>query len=58
MSKQTISAISIISLLLGSILMLAAGSGYVSSKYPFLAGLICFIVFGFVEVVSRKKNRS
>jgi hypothetical protein len=57
MSKQTLSAISIIPLLLGSILMLAAGSGLISTKYPFVAGLICFMVFGLIEVISRKNNR-
>ncbi len=55
MSKQTISAISIIPLSFGSILMLAAGSGLISTKYPFVAGLVCFMVFAFIEGVSRKK---
>jgi hypothetical protein len=53
MSKQTISAISIIPLFLGSILMFAAGSGFISTKYPFVAGLVCFMVFVFIEGVSR-----
>lgn len=52
MSKQTISAISIIPLLLGSILLLSAGTGLISVKYPLVAGLVCFIVFAFIEGVS------
>ena len=55
MSKQTISAISIILLLLGSILLLATGSGLISSKYPIVAGLVCLIAFVFIEVISQKK---
>ncbi|MCP4610347.1 MAG: hypothetical protein GY845_16675 [Planctomycetes bacterium] len=54
MSKQTISAISIIPLLLGSILMLATGFGFISSKYSFVAGLACFVVFAFTESISGK----
>jgi hypothetical protein len=57
MSKQTINVISIISLSLGSILMLAAGSGFISAQYPFVTGLICFMVFGLIEVISRINNR-
>ena len=56
MSKQTISAISIIALLLGSILMLAAGFDFVSAKYSFCAGLACFIIFALIEGISRAKN--
>jgi hypothetical protein len=55
MSKQTMSAISIIPLSFGSILMLAAGTGLISTKYPLVAGLVCFVVFVFIEAVSRKK---
>ncbi len=53
-SKQTISAISIIPLVLGSILMLAAGFGLLSKNAVF-AGLVCFMVFAFIEGISRKK---
>ena len=49
MSKHTISAISIIPLLLGSILMLAIGFGLTSSKYPVFTGVVCFIVSAFIE---------
>jgi hypothetical protein len=56
MSKQTISFISIIPLLLGTILMLASGSSLISAKYhPFVAGLVCFMVFAFIEIISRKQ---
>ena len=52
MSKQTINAISIIPLLIGSLLMLAKGFGLISSKYLVVAGLACFAVFVFIEVIS------
>lgn len=56
MGKQTMSAISIIPLLIGSILLFAAGSGLITTKYhPLVIGLVCFIVFAFIEGVSRKK---
>jgi hypothetical protein len=55
MSKQTKDAISIIPLLLGSLLMLAAGFRFISSKHIFFAGLVCFIVFAFIEGISRKR---
>ena len=57
MAKQSISAISIIPLFLGSILMLVAGSGLVSTKYPFYAGLVCYVIFALIEIVSRLKIR-
>ncbi len=55
MSKQTMSAISIIPLSFGTILMLAVGTGLISARYPLLAGLVCFMVFVFIEGLSRKK---
>ena len=55
MSEQTKGAISIIPLLLGSILMLASGFRFISSKYFFFVGLVCFIVFAFIEVISSEK---
>ncbi len=54
MSKQTIDAISLIPLLIGTILMLATGSGLILAKYPFVAGIVCLIVYAFIEVKSRK----
>ncbi|MBN1805831.1 MAG: hypothetical protein JW837_11315 [Sedimentisphaerales bacterium] len=48
-------AISIVPLSLGSILMLACGSGFISSKYGMLAGLLCFVVSALIEVIFKKK---
>ncbi len=56
MSKQTISAISIIPLSLGSILLFASGSGLVSTKYPLYTGLACFLIFALMEGISRIIN--
>ena len=44
MQEQTTSIISIILLLLGSVLMLVIGFGYISSKYVFVAGAIYFLL--------------
>jgi len=55
-SKQTMSTISIIPLVLGSVLLFAAGSGLISEKYPLLVGLGCFLVFAFIEGLARKKS--
>ena len=44
MSKQTTDALSIVALMLGSMLMLAAGFGVTSSNNVLLAGVVCFIV--------------
>ena len=44
MSEQTTDALSIVALMLGSMLMLAAGFGVTSSNNVFLAGVVCFIV--------------
>jgi len=56
MSKQTISAISIIPLSFGTVLMLAVGTGLISAGYPLVAGLVCFIVFAVIEALSRRQN--
>ena len=55
MSEQAISAISIIPLVLGSILMLAAGFGFLSNHVIF-AGVVCFIVSVFINRISKKKT--
>ncbi len=54
MSEQAISAISIIPLVLGSILMLVTGLGFISSKYAFFTGVVCLIVSVFTEERFRK----
>ena len=54
MNRQTINAISIIPLSLGSVLMLATGFGLISSRYLIAAGLASFVVFVFIEVISGK----
>ena len=54
MGERKIDTISIIPLSLGSILMLASGAGLVTSRYFILAGLLCFVVFGLVEIISKK----
>ncbi len=56
MNGQTISAIPIILMLLGSILMLAAGLGFISSNNAIFAGVACFIVSAFIERIFKKKN--
>jgi len=56
MNGQTISAISIILILLGSILMLAAGLGFTSSNNAIFAGVVCFIVSTFIEGIFKKKT--
>ena len=56
MNGQTISAIPIILMLLGSILMLAAGLGFISSNNAIFAGVACFIVSAFIEGIFKKKN--
>jgi len=55
MHEQAISAIPIILMLLGSILMLAAGLGFISSNNAIFAGVVCFIVSAFIEGILRKK---
>jgi hypothetical protein len=57
MTKQSVSAISIIPLLCGSILMLLAGSGLITARYPFYVGLACYVIFALIEIISRLKNR-
>jgi len=54
MSQQTISFISIILLLLGSILMLVLGFGLISSKLAIVAGVVCFIASVSVEKIFMK----
>ena len=56
MNAQTISAIPIILVLLGSILMLAAGLGFISSNNAIVAGVVCFIVSAFIEKIFKKKT--
>ena len=56
MNGQTISAIPIILMLLGSILMLAAGLGFISSNNAIFAGVACFIVSAFIERIFKKKK--
>ena len=55
MSELIIDIISIIPLLLGSVLMLASGTGFISSRYPVLIGLLSFMVSGFVGIIFKKK---
>jgi len=57
MSERKKDAISIIPLSLGSMLMLASGSGFITSRYSILAGIFCFMVSGFVEIVFKNKCR-
>jgi hypothetical protein len=56
MHEQMISAIPIILMLLGSILMLAAGFGFISSNNAIFAGVVCFIVSAFIEGIFKKKT--
>jgi hypothetical protein len=56
MREQMISAIPIILLLLGSMLMLAAGLGFISSNNAIFAGVVCFIVCAFIEGIFKKKT--
>jgi uncharacterized membrane protein len=56
MREQMISAIPIILLLLGSILMLAVGLGFISSNNAIFAGVACFIVCAFIEGIFKKKT--
>ena len=51
MQEQTTSIISIILLLVGSILMLTMGFGLISSQYVFVAGIVCFIIYVFTNVI-------
>ena len=55
MHQQTTSFISIILLLLGSILLLTAGLGFISSKLVIAAGVVCFIIFVFIDVILKKQ---
>jgi hypothetical protein len=43
-------------MLLGSILMLAAGLGFTSSNNAIFAGVACFIVSAFIEGIFKKKT--
>jgi len=56
MHEQAISAIPIILMLLGSILMLAAGLGFISSNNAIFAGVTCFIASAFIEGIFKKKT--
>ena len=55
MNEYIADAISLVPLLLGSILMLACGSGFISSKYGLLAGLLCFLISALIEGIFKKK---
>jgi hypothetical protein len=55
MSEQLIDVISIIPLLFGSLLMLASGAGFISSRYSLLAGLLCFLLYGLIEGIFKRK---
>jgi hypothetical protein len=55
MSKHIIDIFSIVPLSLGSIIMLASGSGFISSRYAIVAGLLCFIFSALIEGVFKKK---
>ncbi len=54
MHRSTTGFISIILLLLGSMLMLIKGFGFISSKYAIVAGVVCFIVSMFLEGIFKK----
>ena len=54
MHQSTIGVVSIILLLLGSVLMLVAGIGLISSKYAIFAGVVCFITSVFIERIFKK----
>jgi len=54
MSEQTKDAISIIPLLLGSILLMAVGFGFISSNNVLLVGILCFIVSALIGGVFKK----
>ena len=51
MHRSTTGFISIILLLLGSMLMLIKGFGFISSKYAIVAGVLCFIISVFIEIL-------
>ena len=51
---QMATAIQIMLLLLGSILMLVTGFGFTSSKYAFFTGVACLMVSVFTEERFRK----
>ena len=53
MHRSTTGFISIILLLLGSMLMLMLikGFGFISSKYAIVAGVLCFIISVFIEIL-------
>ncbi len=54
MSEQTKGAISIIPLLLGSILLMAVGFGFISSNNVLLVGILCFIVSALIGGIFKK----
>jgi hypothetical protein len=51
MLQKMISFISIIVLLVGSLLLLAEGLGFVSSHNVIFAGVVCFIFSALIEVI-------
>ncbi|MCP4611869.1 MAG: hypothetical protein GY845_24465 [Planctomycetes bacterium] len=54
MSEQTKDAISIVPLLLGSILLIAVGFGFISSNNVLLVGIFCFIVSALIGRIFKK----
>jgi hypothetical protein len=56
MNGPTISTISIILLLLGSLLMLGTGFDLIPSKYAISTGLLCFIVSALTERIFKKRT--
>ena len=56
MHEQAISAIPIILMLLGSILILATGLGFISSNNAIFAGVACCIASAFIEGIFKKKT--
>jgi len=51
MHQSTTGFISIILLLIGSMLMLIKGFDFISSKYAIVAGVLCFIISVFIDVL-------
>ena len=55
MFQKTISFISIIILLIGSLLMLAGGLGFISSHIVIFAGVGCVIISAFIDIILKKQ---
>lgn len=54
MSEQAIDAVSAVPLLLGSVLMLAAGFGVTSSNLVIPAGVVCFAAAVLIKRIFKK----